>query len=150
MFLTLVVEHINHLRAVELPALDDAGQVVLIADLPRGRAEFIRRPDRMAAENFGLVQMRAGNSLIDLVDAEGPIGVMRGAPPGAAGGNMDHFCLRVSQFNEGVLLDKLRQQGVEGQVTGRIYGAQGFGPSIYFIDPQGNRVELKQHKDQSG
>jgi hypothetical protein len=61
---------------------------------------------------------------------------------------MDHFCLRVTPYDEDEILAFLSGLGVKGQVAGNIYGAQGFGPSIYFVDPAGNRVELKQHKHQ--
>ena len=100
---------------------------------------FLNVPVERKVEDF-LWQLRVGDSLLDIIRAQ----------QAGAGANMDHFCLRVAPYNEEVLLDRLRQQGVEGQATGRIYGAQGYGPSIYFIDPEGNRVELKQHKEQSG
>jgi catechol 2,3-dioxygenase-like lactoylglutathione lyase family enzyme len=49
---------------------------------------------------IGLVQLRAGRSLIDLVPVDGKLGRMGGAPPGAEGRNLDHFCLRVEPFDE--------------------------------------------------
>ena len=92
---------------------------------------------------IGLVQLRAGSSLIDLVPVDGKLGRMGGAPPGAEGRNMDHFCLRVEPFDEAAIRDHLAAHGVAaGQVASR-YGAEGEGPSIYLTDPEGNMVELK-------
>ncbi len=82
-----------------------------------------------------LVQLRAGASLIDLVPAPSP------AEPGK--GNMDHFAIRLEAFDGTALAAHLRAQGVTvGEVHER-YGAEGYGPSLYFTDPDGNTVELK-------
>ena len=94
-------------------------------------------------DTIGLVQLRAGRSLIDLVDAAGEIGRAGGAAPGEGGGNMDHFCVRVEPFDEAALRAHLESRGVEvGEVVSR-YGAEGSGPSLYISDPEGNTVELK-------
>ena len=94
-------------------------------------------------DEIGLVQLRAGSSLIDLVPVDGKLGRMGGAPPGAEGRNMDHFCLRVEPFDDAAIRAHLRAHGVEaGKVESR-YGAEGEGPSIYVSDPEGNIVELK-------
>ena len=82
-----------------------------------------------------LVQLRAGASLIDLVPAS--------EPPQAGAGNMDHFALRVDGFDAAAMTAHLRRHGVEvGEVRER-YGAEGYGPSLYISDPDGNTVELK-------
>jgi len=92
---------------------------------------------------IGLVQLRAGSSLIDLVPVDGKLGSMGGAAPGVGGRNMDHFCLRVEPFDEAAIRAHLAAHGVTaGQVESR-YGAEGEGPSIYLTDPEGNVVELK-------
>jgi glyoxylase I family protein len=94
-------------------------------------------------EAIGLTQLRAGRSLIDLVDVAGPLGREGGAPPGREGRNMDHLCLRVDPFDGAVLRAFLASEGAEpGEVVQR-YGAEGSGPSIYLTDPEGNMVELK-------
>ena len=82
-----------------------------------------------------LVQLRAGASLIDLVPADPP------ATPGA--GNMDHFALRLDAFDAMALQAHLRGHGIEPGAVHERYGAEGYGPSLYFIDPDGNTVELK-------
>jgi catechol 2,3-dioxygenase-like lactoylglutathione lyase family enzyme len=94
-------------------------------------------------DDIGLIQLRAGSSLIDLVPVDGPLGRAGGAAPGREGRNLDHFCLSVSPWDATAIGEHLRAQGVlPGDVTSR-YGAQGEGPSIYLTDPEGNMVELK-------
>jgi catechol 2,3-dioxygenase-like lactoylglutathione lyase family enzyme len=90
--------------------------------------------------DFGLTQLRAGRSLIDLIDITLP---RHQAPDAGPGRNMDHFCLRVEPFDAEAIRSHLREHGVvPGEVTRR-YGAEGQGPSIYLDDPDGNLVELK-------
>ncbi|MBW2279473.1 MAG: VOC family protein [Deltaproteobacteria bacterium] len=92
---------------------------------------------------LGMVQLRAGHSLIDLVEAAGPLGKSRGGPPDETAPNMDHFCLRIDPFDEAALAEHLSGHGVRvGEVSIR-YGAEGDGPSLYIDDPEGNTVELK-------
>ncbi|MGY0233844.1 VOC family protein [Longispora urticae] len=94
-------------------------------------------------DDLGMVQLRAGSSLIDLVQVDGKLGRQGGAAPGAEGHNMDHLCLRVAGYDEAAILAHLRAHGVPiGQVGDR-RGALGGGPSVYLTDPQGNTVELK-------
>jgi glyoxylase I family protein len=46
-------------------------------------------------DSIGLVQLRAGRSLVDLVPIGGELGRAGGAAPGIEGRNLDHFCFRV-------------------------------------------------------
>lgn len=95
---------------------------------------------------LGLVQLRAGRSLIDLVAIGGPLdreGGKAGVAGDAAGRNMDHLCLRVEPFDGAALKAHLGAFGARpGDVVER-YGAEGYGPSLYLFDPEGNMVELK-------
>jgi len=94
-------------------------------------------------DEIGLIQLRAGRSLIDLVPVDGRLGREGGAAPGREGRNMDHVCLRVESFDAEAINAHLQQHGIEpGEVASR-YGAEGEGPSIYVADPEGNTVELK-------
>ena len=88
-------------------------------------------------EAIGLVQLRAGASMIDLVPAD--------PPPTHEGRNVDHFCLGVDAEDMAAVAGWLRTEGVEvlGEPTER-YGARGTGLSLYVLDPDGNIVELKQ------
>jgi catechol 2,3-dioxygenase-like lactoylglutathione lyase family enzyme len=86
---------------------------------------------------LGLVQLRAGRSMIDLVPAD--------HPRVEDGANVDHFCLGIEARDLAALAAELRQSGVEvlGEPVQR-YGARGMGLSLYVRDPEGNVVELKQ------
>ena len=98
-------------------------------------------------EDMGLIQLRAGRSLLDLVSVESPLGRKGGSAPGAQGRNLDHFCLRVEPFDEVVIRARLKELGIAAGPTERRYGAEGTGPSIYIADPDGNTVELKGPAD---
>ena len=99
-------------------------------------------------EQIGLVQLRAGNSLIDLVDVAGKIGRMGGAAPAAEGRNMDHLCLRADPFDRDAIVAHLQAHGARIGEFGVRYGAEGEGPSQYLLDPEGNMVELKGPPDE--
>jgi glyoxylase I family protein len=94
-------------------------------------------------DDIGLVQLRAGQSLIDLVPLDGKLGRLGGAGPGNEGHNMDHLCLSVEGYDEAAIVAHLKAHGVRVGEVGSRYGAGGEGPSIYCYDPQGNMVELK-------
>ena len=94
-------------------------------------------------DDLGLVHMRAGASLIDLIAVDGELGRQGGAAPAAEGRNMDHLCLRVEPFDEDEIRSHLGAHGVEVSELYHNYGAEGEGPSLYLSDPEGNVVELK-------
>ncbi|HEY8121875.1 MAG TPA: VOC family protein [Myxococcota bacterium] len=100
--------------------------------------EIERRVDAI-----GLVQLRAGASLIDLVPVDSPLGKVGGGAPAPDGKNVDHICLRIDAFDAAALSAHLRGHGVEPGEVGTRYGAEGNGPSMYLRDPDGNVVELK-------
>ena len=84
---------------------------------------------------FGMSHLRAGNSMIDLVTVDGPLGKPGGAAPGREGRNLDHLCLRVEPFDQEAILAHLRRHGVAVGEIRRRYGAEG------------NMVELKGPSD---
>lgn len=127
------MRHIDH---VVLRVRDVEGMVRFYCDTLGCSVEKVQ-------DDLGLTQLRAGAALIDLVDVAGRIGRMGGAAPGAEGRNLDHFCLRIAPFDDAAIQAYLRAQGVEPGEAVRRYGAEGFGPSIYLSDPEGNAVELK-------
>lgn len=129
-------------------AIDAIDHVVLrVHDLERAVAFYVdvvgcsiaRRRD-----DLGMAHLRAGGSMIDLVDAQGRLGLRGGAAPDAGARNVDHICLRVAPFDEAALVAHLGSHGVtpEGRAESN-YGAQGDGDSLRFADPEGNVVELK-------
>ncbi len=92
---------------------------------------------------IGLVQLRAGAQLLDLVDVGGRLGRMGGAAPGREGRNLDHFCFNVEGFDLDAVRRHLEAHGVAPGESGLRYGAGGEGLSIYLTDPEGNGLELR-------
>ena len=87
-------------------------------------------------DSIGLIQLRAGRSMIDLVPHDS---VDQKAP------NVDHVCLGIEAADMEAIARSLRESAVdviEGPV--KRYGAHGDGLSIYIHDPEGNVIELKQ------
>lgn len=127
------IREIDHivLRVVDLDAMKRFYCGVLGCTVEREQAAI------------GLLQLRAGRSLLDLVPVDGKLGRAGGAAPGREGRNLDHFCFRVEPFDGGAILSTLKANGVEPGPVEQRFGAEGEGPSIYFTDPEGNTVELK-------
>ncbi|MBD9480878.1 VOC family protein [Pseudoxanthomonas sp. PXM02] len=95
-------------------------------------------------EHLGLVHLRAGTSMIDLVGIDGKLGARGGAPAGNEGRNVDHLCLRIEPFDEPALVAHLAQFGITPDGPAEVnFGAEGDGLSLYFKDPDGNTIELK-------
>ena len=95
-----------------------------------------------ALPQYGMLQLRAGASLIDLVD----IGSAEGAwarPEVESGRNMDHVALATGPWQEKAMRDHLATHGVTIVEEGIRYGAEGDGYSFYIRDPSGNQIELK-------
>jgi catechol 2,3-dioxygenase-like lactoylglutathione lyase family enzyme len=90
---------------------------------------------------LGLIQLRAGASMVDLVPTV--------EPRVDTGTNVDHFCLGIETDDLGSVISYLRSNSVEilGEPAIR-YGARGMGNSIYVRDPEGNIIELKQTPSQ--
>jgi glyoxylase I family protein len=98
-------------------------------------------------DELGLVHLRAGESLVDLVDVAGVLGKKGGPAPGAGGttaNNMDHLCLRVADFDAESIRLELQKQGVDVENAAERYGASGKALSVYLRDPEGNGLELRR------
>ena len=128
--------NITHIDHVVIRVNDLKGMIGFYRDVLGCRLE--RGPG-----DIGLAQLRIGNSMIDLVDAKGPLGKQAGGPPDQSAPNMDHVCLQISPWDEEAIRAHLDRHGVEAGETGTRYGASGLGPSLYFSDPEGNTIELK-------
>src|SRR5579883_2941100 len=77
--------------AIAIAALDHV--VLRVADLERATAfyrDVLLCPVEKWQPELGLLQLRAGSALIDLVTLDGKLGREGGAGPGATGRNMDH------------------------------------------------------------
>jgi catechol 2,3-dioxygenase-like lactoylglutathione lyase family enzyme len=88
-------------------------------------------------DQIGLIQLRAGRSMIDLVPSAGT--------PDEKSRNVDHVCLGIDAADLSAVASFLKDNAVEvmGEPATR-YGARGMGLSIYVRDPEGNVLELKQ------
>ncbi|MEO8203926.1 MAG: VOC family protein [Betaproteobacteria bacterium] len=80
-----------------------------------------------------IVQLRVGASLLDLVPGR----------KGRGTTNLDHFALRVARLDVASLALNLARFGIAPGATAERYGSEGYGPSVYFNDPDGNMIELK-------
>ena len=99
--------------------------------------------ERETSSETGLVQLRAGNALIDLVSVDSRLGKMGGGAPTQTENNLDHFCLQLEKISEPEIQHHLSSHGIDAGNFEDRYGAQGFGKSIYIKDPEGNTVELR-------
>ena len=128
-------------------ALKQIDHVVLrIRDLEKSLAfycDVIGCSIEKRQEEIGLIQVRAGSSLIDLIQIDRPLGKLGGAPPEKERRNVDHFALQIAPFDEAAIRAYLATAGVAITDSGLRYGAEGTGPSVYVKDPDGNTVELK-------
>lgn len=119
--------------------------VLLVSDMDRARhfyCDVVGCSVDRALPQYGMLQLRAGKSLIDLVDIASEEGAW-GRPPVAGGRNLDHVCLATRGFEPDALRSHLAAHGVDIVEEGVRYGATGDGYSIYFKDPFGNQIELK-------
>jgi glyoxylase I family protein len=94
-------------------------------------------------DELGLIQLRAGSAMLDLVPVDQKLGRMGGAAPGKEGRNVDHFCFRVEPFDEAAIRAHLDRHDVANGAAAIRFGAEGEGPSLYIDDPEGNTIELK-------
>jgi glyoxylase I family protein len=119
---TFVIRGIDH---VVLRARDVAALVRFYGEVLHCAVE------RVAGD---LTQMRAGDSLIDIVPRWNDE---------TDGRNMDHLCLRLAPFDVDQIVAWLTANGVAiGEIATR-YGAEGYDRSIYLTDPEGNGLELR-------
>ncbi|MDX6284400.1 MAG: glyoxylase family protein [Kribbellaceae bacterium] len=127
-------------------ALEGIDHVVLLVDgmeeARRFYCEVIGCSVDQALPQYGMLQLRAGAALIDLVDISSEEGAWA-RPPVAGGRNLDHVCLATGAWDEAALRAHLAAHRVEIVEEGTRYGARGDGLSFYVRDPSGNTLELK-------
>ncbi len=121
--------------ALRVKGLDHV--VLRVASLDRAIAFYGEvlglKVERRLAE-IGLVQLRAGSAMIDLVPR---------TEDEDEGRNMDHFAVQIEKLDVPALTAHLQRHGIDPGEVRRRYGAEGYGSSIYITDPDGNTVELK-------
>lgn len=122
-------------QALRVKGLDHI--VLRVADIDRAIAfygDVLGCPVERRLAEIGLVQLRAGNSMIDLVPR---------SEDEDEGRNVDHFAVQVEALDVPALSAHLRRHGIDPGEVRRRYGAEGYGSSVYITDPDGNTVELK-------
>jgi catechol 2,3-dioxygenase-like lactoylglutathione lyase family enzyme len=132
-------------RPFEIQRIDHV--VLRVQDLQRALAFYCDVLGCTVARErptLGMIHLRAGASMIDLISVDGALGSRGGPAAGEQGRNLEHLCLRIEPFDEAALRAHLEGQGVavDGQVRSNL-GAEGDGLSLYLRDPDGNAVELK-------
>ena len=91
---------------------------------------------------FPSVRLSA-DSIIDLFPKEM---WQRYSPDEVCRPNLNHFCLATDEAGADSLLQRLSLHGIdlaEGPV--KRWGAHGTGTSIYFLDPEGNTIEVRYY-----
>jgi catechol 2,3-dioxygenase-like lactoylglutathione lyase family enzyme len=69
-------------------------------------------------------------------------------PSEKSSGNLNHFCLVVGQQDFSGIVDYLTQRQVsirQGPVSR--WGARGRATSVYFLDPDGNEIEIRSYPE---
>jgi glyoxylase I family protein len=89
-------------------------------------------------EKIGLHQVRCGINLIDLLEL--PPGAA--LPPPAERG-IEHVCLSIEADMDELLRDLASHEVAVIRGPMEVYGARGFGTSIYILDPDSYEIELK-------
>ena len=138
------------MNPIEINAIDHV--VLRVKDLDAALA-FYRDALGLSIErqlDIGLVQLRAGASLIDLVPVSSPLGQSRRT--GSARATAATWI--TLRWNSAASTPPrfrahLDAHGIEHGEPSQRYGAKGTGPSIYIKDPDGNTVELKGPGDGS-
>ena len=107
--------------------------LVLRTDDPRVLVNFYQNLGceivRDASEELGLVQLRLGDSMLDIVDINGRVGKMgdTGTAPAEHGRNLDHFAVRIEPFDKDAILAFCKAQGIEAQSPpALLLGADGY------------------------
>lgn len=83
---------------------------------------------------LNLMHLSAGSSMLDLLPMP---------QNGGSGSNVDHVAFQIAPFDADALCAHLRRHGVEPTEPRDRFGAGGVGPSLTFLDPDGNTIELK-------
>jgi glyoxylase I family protein len=136
--MSLEVQELKRQSPIKIAEIDHV--VFRCRDQPKMLAfytDIIGLSEERRIDQIGLIQLRAGQSMIDLVPAE--------TASDDKSRNVDHVCLGIEAADLSAIAHYLKENSVEviGEPAIR-YGARGMGLSIYLRDPEGNVIELKQ------
>ena len=101
------------------------------------------RVDEFTAGKVGFPSVRiTDDTIIDLFPIEGPaVGDLVGEK---VAGNLNHFCMVIGTEDFSGIVEYLKEKEIPiraGPVSR--WGARGRATSVYFLDPDGNEIELR-------
>ena len=117
-----------------------------MADLDRAVGFYetiLGMPIERRCDELGMVQLRAGTSLVDLVGKRQSADLGVGELPHSMFRNLDHLCLRVADFDPEITRITLENANVAVGPIAIRYGSSGNAPSLYLTDTEGNGLELR-------
>lgn len=101
------------------------------------------RLDEFKAGKVGFPSVRInGDTIIDLFPTRGVENAVKQGDKRP--GNLNHFCMVVNRQDFSGIVDYLAHHGIgvrEGPISR--WGARGRATSVYFLDPDGNEVEIR-------
>jgi catechol 2,3-dioxygenase-like lactoylglutathione lyase family enzyme len=101
------------------------------------------RLDEFRAGTVGFPSVRINaDTVIDLFPIEGGRSKQNDAEKTA--GNLNHFCMVIGKEDFSGIIDYLKENRIvirEGPVSR--WGARGRATSVYFLDPDGNEIEIR-------
>jgi catechol 2,3-dioxygenase-like lactoylglutathione lyase family enzyme len=104
------------------------------------------RVNEFKAGKVGFPSVRINDhTLIDLSPLRRPL-PLEASADGKIQGNLNHFCLVVGKENFSNIVDYLNGHGIpikQGPVSR--WGARGQATSVYFLDPDGNEIEIRSY-----
>jgi glyoxylase I family protein len=136
---------------MNLPRITELDHIVLnVTDIDRSLTFYTHvlglQPERLEefkAGKVGFPSVRINSdTIIDLFPT--PASNAARKEGGKSNGNLNHFCLVVGQEDFSGIVDYLNSNGVtirEGPVAR--WGARGRATSVYFLDPDGNEIEIR-------
>src|SRR3982751_2266895 len=113
--------------ALRVKGLDHV--VLRVADMDRAIAfyeQVLGLHVERRLESIGLVQLRAGVAMIDLVPR---------TEDEDDGRNMDHFAVQIEEMDVPALTAHLKRHGIDPGEVRRRYGAEGYGSSLHIPAP---------------
>jgi catechol 2,3-dioxygenase-like lactoylglutathione lyase family enzyme len=135
------------MTAITVTELDHI--VLNVGDVERSLAFYIdvlglqgERVEEFRAGQVGFPSVRInGETIIDLFPTDGPQPSVSGEKNS---GNLNHFCLVVGAADFAGITEYLasRQITVRAGPVAR-WGARGRATSVYFLDPDGNEIEIR-------
>jgi catechol 2,3-dioxygenase-like lactoylglutathione lyase family enzyme len=136
------------MRAIKITELDHI--VLNVGDIDRSLAFYTgvlglegERVEEFREKKIGFPSVRINeHTIIDLFPSK------KGTAPGESRekleGNLNHFCLVVEKKDFEGIVDYLKGHSVsvrQGPISR--WGARGRAMSVYFLDPDGNEVEIR-------